>query len=260
MLLGYAVDLDGTGTGTPRGPGLASRVLIQRRFCGPSESGNGGYSSGLIARELGLDGPVEVTLRTPPPLDTELRTVRTPDGVEVRHGDVLVGEARAGAVDVPVPDPVSWDDAVRAAEAYPGHREHPYPTCFVCGPARAEGDGLRIFAGPVAGREIAASPWVPHASLAGDDGTTVRREYVWAALDCPSWFGFADFSTWEGRPLLGRLTADVRTLPRVGERLVASGWTLGRDGRKIHVASALHREDGELLGLAKAVWLTVLDG
>ena len=27
--------------------------------------------------------------------------------------------------------------------------EHPLPTCFVCGPARAKGDGLRIFAGPL---------------------------------------------------------------------------------------------------------------
>lgn len=234
-------------------------MLIQQRFCGPPRSGNGGYSSGLIALELGIDGPAEVTLRTPPPLDTGLEVDRTSEGVAVRHGEVLVGEARPGVVDVEPPEAVSWDDAVRAAEAYPGHHDHPYPTCFVCGPGRDEGDGLRIFAGPVEGREVAASPWIPDASLAGDDGVTVRPEYVWAALDCPGWFGFADFNTWEGRPLLGRLTADVRALPRVGDRLVASGWTLARDGRKIHVGSALRREDGELLGLAKATWILVED-
>jgi hypothetical protein len=28
--------------------------------------------------------------------------------------------------------------------------EHPLPMCFVCDPARAQGDGLRIVAGPLA--------------------------------------------------------------------------------------------------------------
>ena len=236
----------------------ARSITIESRFRGPPRSGNGGYVCGRLAALI--DGPARVRLRVPPPLDRPLVGRREGEEARLLDGDEVVATAIPGRPQLEVPRPPTLEQARRARERYAGQTGHVFPTCFVCGPARAEGDGLRIFAGPVAGREIAASPWVPHASLAGDDGTTVRREYVWAALDCPSWFGFADFSTWEGRPLLGRLTADVRTLPRVGERLVASGWTLGRDGRKIHVASALHREDGELLGLAKAVWLTVLDG
>ena len=42
-------------------------IIIQNRFCGPPDSGNGGYTSGLIAKEL--NNPVEITLRKPPPLD-----------------------------------------------------------------------------------------------------------------------------------------------------------------------------------------------
>ena len=53
---------------------------------------------------------------------------------------------------------------------YPGLGNHPFPTCFACGPDRAEGDGLRIFPGPVGGasgdRGYVASLWVPHAEHA----------------------------------------------------------------------------------------------
>ena len=47
-------------------------VMIPRRFNGPPDSGNGGYSCGVVAALL--DAPaVEVTLRAPPPLERELR-------------------------------------------------------------------------------------------------------------------------------------------------------------------------------------------
>ena len=39
------------------------------------------------------------------------------------------------------------DEAVAASATYPGFSAHPFPTCFVCGPERAEGDGLRLFPG-----------------------------------------------------------------------------------------------------------------
>ncbi|MBX6767155.1 MAG: hypothetical protein IRY90_08385, partial [Actinomadura rubrobrunea] len=47
-------------------------MIIQRRFQGPDGSGNGGYVAGLLAGHLSTD-TVTVTLRRPPPLDTELR-------------------------------------------------------------------------------------------------------------------------------------------------------------------------------------------
>ena len=40
----------------------------------------------------------------------------------------------------------------------------------MCGPDRAEGDGLRVFPGPVAGRGLWAAPWTPDPSVAGADG------------------------------------------------------------------------------------------
>lgn len=230
-------------------------MLIGARYCGPPNSGNGGYSSGLIATALGVDGPVQVTLRTPPPLDQELTSHRTADGVEVRDGDVLVGEARPADLDLEVVDPVPLSDAEAAATRFVSVHEHPYPTCFVCGPERAEGDGLRLLTGPVDGREVVAAPWTPHPSVA--DGDTVRPEVLWAALDCPSWFGFSAFEEHEGRPLLGRITARLDSLPRVGDPCVAVGWRIARDGRKVHTASAVFGADGRIHGRAASTWILV---
>src|SRR5262249_56421982 len=95
------------------GPGLAPG-----RFRGPPGRATGGYAAGRGASYR--DGPAEVTLRSPPPLDEELRVDRESDGrVIVRAGDRLVAEARP--VDLPpeAPAPVGFADAQAAARAHP---------------------------------------------------------------------------------------------------------------------------------------------
>jgi hypothetical protein len=76
-------------------------------------------------------------------------------------------------------------------------------------------------------------------------------------LDCPSWFGVSCFHAWEERPLLGRLAVEIVEPPAVGARCVCVGWLVRRDGRKHHAGSALFAEDGALLALGRATWLTV---
>ena len=58
---------------------LSATVVIDERFCGPRESANGGYASAMAAQWL--DGPAEVTLRTPPPLGQPLRVEENADGI-----------------------------------------------------------------------------------------------------------------------------------------------------------------------------------
>jgi hypothetical protein len=48
---------------------MTDSLVIPSRFCGPLDSGNGGYVCGRIAAYV--SGPVTVTLRRPPPLVTE---------------------------------------------------------------------------------------------------------------------------------------------------------------------------------------------
>lgn len=60
-------------------------ISVPRRYNGPLDSGNGGYCSGLVAGLV--EGPAEVSLRSPVPLDTPLE-VSVGDGGSARvvHG------------------------------------------------------------------------------------------------------------------------------------------------------------------------------
>jgi hypothetical protein len=211
---------------------------IDPRYNGPPGSGNGGYTCGLVAELVG--GPAEVTLRLPPPLGAPLWW----DGERLLDGEAVVAEGRPAEVDVEPPPPVPFDEAEAASRRYPGFERHAFPTCFVCGPEREDGDGLRIFAAPVDGRDVVAAPWVPHE---------VSKALVWAALDCPGAIAVG----WSGRGewLLGRMTGRVDGVPRIGERCVVTARPLGRDGRKGYAATAAYGEDGRLLGVARQVWI-----
>ena len=225
-------------------------ITIDARFRGPAESGNGGYTCGLLAAVAGE--PAEVPLRRPPPLDRPLRVERGDGRATLCDGPALVAEAVRAEVELEPPASVAFSVAEEASRHYLGFEEHAFPTCFVCGPERAPGDGLRIFAAAVPGQDVVAAPWVPAAELADADGA-VRREFVWAALDCPGAFavGFAG----RGELVLGRLAARLDRVPRAGERCVVVGWGLGEDGRKLSAGSALFGEDGALQGVARATWI-----
>ena len=227
-------------------------VMIACRFCGPPESGNGGYSAGLLAKVLG--GAVEVTLRKPPPLERELTVVTRAQHAELRDGTELIAEARSAELDLPCPKPPSFEGATLRARHYVGYERHHFPGCFVCGPARAPGDGLRIFPGSSAAGEPVAAPWVPEASVADETGQ-VPVEIAWAALDCIGYFAVAapDYPV----ALLGRMTGEVLGAFTAGTRYVVLGWALSREGRKLQAGTALFDEGGSLLARARQTWLTL---
>lgn len=229
-----------------------SEVAIPARFNGPPTSANGGYACGVLAR--GLASAV-VTLRAPPPLERPLALVPQEKGRRLLDGEQLIAQVEEGELELEVPAPVSFAEAEAASRRYPGFESHGFPTCFVCGPQRALGDGLRIFSGQVGDREVNAAPWQPDASLAGADGS-VAEQFVWAALDCPGAFALY-LGRVPGKMLLGRMQAQVLAPVRVGERYVVMGWPLGRDGRKQFAGTAVFTHDGELVAKARAVWFEV---
>jgi hypothetical protein len=202
-----------------------------------------------------VEGPAEVTLRAPPPLNQPLLARRQDDEVLLFAGDDVVASARSTMIDANVPRPVGFEDAHSASARYEWLEDHPYPTCFVCGPEREPGDGLRIFPGPVEGRSLHAAPWVPDPSLGDADGW-VRDEFVWAALDCPSGI-VTDHFDGVGLILLGRLAADIKRPLIVGAPHVITAWPIQRDGRKLSTGSAIYSADGELHAVARAVWIEV---
>lgn len=233
---------------------MSGQLFIDERFCGPPGSANGGYTCGLLAASI--DGPAEVTLRAPPPLDEPMIVERQGAGVTLRDSDgSLVAEARPSQVEVDPPRAITIDDAQRAASGYPWRGRHPYPTCFVCGPDRDPNDGLEIFPGPVDGEPMFAAPWTPEADLADDRGV-VADEFVWAALDCPSGIVTDQFGD-VGQILLGRLAADLMRPVIAEQPHIVEAWTVKRDARKLHTASALFSPEGELCACAKALWIEV---
>ena len=232
----------------------SERVIVNERFCGPPGSGNGGYVAGLIARRLGERA--EVALRRPTPLETPLALRAGCGGwlLEQEADRTLLASGRpleALVSQLPLPPSPGFARALAASAVAP---EHPFPHCFVCGPERGAGDGLRIFAGPLQrGRfEMVAAPWVPDASLC-EDGLHVDAPFLWSALDCPgAMVTMAD----QPRPvLLARMTAELTGRVRTGERCVVLGWRIARDGRKHHCGTALYGEDGTVRGASEQLWI-----
>ena len=226
---------------------LPDTVLIPERFNGPPTSGHGGYSCAMAAQFV--DGTAEVALRAPPPLGRELRVERDGDAVKLFDGDKLVAEAAPAEVDVGEPPRLSPENARAASRESTFRNEdtHPFPTCFACGPKRAPGDGLRIFAGP-AGNNVFGDVWTPVEK--GD-------EYVWAALDCPtSAPAFADGRGEAFGPfVLARLAVRIDGELTPGEEHVIVSWGIGGEEHKQQTAAALLAPDGTPIAVARALWI-----
>jgi hypothetical protein len=233
--------------------GRSDEVRILRRFRGPPTSGNGGYVAGIVAEWI--DGPAEVVLLAPIPLEVPLH--RRHDNGEVTLFDSERVYVRARLLDDPLavvaPGPPDEAEIEASAAAFPGPGGHPIPGCFVCGIDRGPEDGLCIFAGESPHRDVAAAEWRPEPEFAGEDGHVAER-FIWAALDCPSYFGLG-----EPRPLalLARMQAVIHRPIAVGERLRLLGWALEREGRKHHAATAIYDEADQVVALARALWIEV---
>ena len=143
--------------------------------------------------------------------------------------------------------------AVWASQHYVGFREHSFPDCFVCGPHRRRGDGMRIFPGLLDSGMVAA-PWIPADDLDGGDGK-VAVEFHWAALDCPGYF--AAIGDTPRTMLLGEMQAHVDRRVHVGEACMVLGWLIASEGRKHRCGTAIFDEDGELCARALATWIEV---
>lgn len=232
-------------------------VTIARRFCGPPRSGNGGYVCGRVAEAIA--GASAVRLKAPPPLEREMKLQQEGGVVRMLDGDIVIAEGRSAELALDVPPAPTRAQAEAAVGAFIGFKQHAFPGCFVCGPERAEGDGLRLFTGLVAGREdvphLVASPWVPDASLADASGQ-VATPFIWAALDCPGAFAVMP-EYGETTIVLGEIAARIDHPLSVGRRCVVAGWSLGNEGRKRYAGSAIYDAAGRAVAVARSTWIEV---
>jgi hypothetical protein len=160
------------------------------------------------------------------------------------------------SLELPLPEPVTFSEAELASRAYPGFHSHPFPHCFVCGTERERGDGLALYPGAVVGRPLVAAPWVPTADLCDARGR-VRKHFLWAALDCPAWFGYVAFAERVGPTLLGRITCQIVRAPQRDEACVVLGWHTGTEGRRIGCATAIFDVHGSCLAYSRSTWIAL---
>jgi hypothetical protein len=228
-------------------------ITIARRFAGPPESGNGGYTAGRLAASFGSQ-PVKVTLRKPPPLELPLALTRVEGGSHLTADGQLIAEASTGQFEHQPVAPVSKARAESVQAAYPGLFDHSFNGCFVCGPEREVGDGMRLCPGPISA-DRTACVWTPDESLADLHAARFAAlEFVWAALDCPG--GWT--SDLIARPLvLGRITGAVHRLPEIGRPVVVVGELYETDGRKTRTGTAAYDENNRLVGRAEQVWIEI---
>jgi hypothetical protein len=232
-----------------------TELTIPARYRGPDDRSNGGYLAGRMASYLDSPNGTVVTLHAPAPVGRPMRIEHETDGIHLYAGSTLTASARpSDPFDALVP-PVGFEVAELASAGYPGFSRHPAPDCFVCGPDRARGDGLRLFAGRLDdGTARTACPWVPDDSALDENTGHVPEEIVWAALDCPGGWT-VDL---EAQPrVLGRITARIRNVPKPGDHCVVMGRALGSDGHKTYAATTIYAPDGNILGQSLATWLTL---
>jgi hypothetical protein len=252
---------------------VSDDLIVPSRFCGPTSSGNGGWTAGALAAHVRHENPehrkdswpaISVSLRRPPPLDTPMVVTHGDGETLASYDGAVVARARLFEGDGPVTvEAVPADEAHAAMATYPGLASHPFPTCFSCGTGREVGDGLRIFPGRVsdqAGAVRTAATWTPDESLAEnwhlyvDDVRRASLAVTWAALDCiGAWAG--DLS--ERLMVLGSMTARVDALPVIGEEHVVMGLALGSEGRKTFTASTLYDAEGRVVARAEHIWIAV---
>lgn len=197
----------------------------------------------------------EVSLKAPPPIETPLEIAESDGEWTLSNGDRVIAVGHAAELDLDVPAPPDYEAAKAAEARYAGHDNHIFPSCFVCGPDRDEHDGLRLFAGRDGDREVAATHWHPEQDVAGEFGAVSAR-IVWAALDCPTYFGALVARDLEVA-VLGRLTAKLLRPVEIGRDHVVIGWPIDDEGRKFTGGSAIYTADGELCAYAKGVWVRI---
>jgi len=228
-------------------------VTIEAPFFGLPNTGHGGYTGGLLAERL--TGAVQVKFVNPPPLEVPLSLTHGEDTLTMRDGAGVIAEARKVDLDIDIPEAPTFEVAEASTATNRDLRPRPSPTCMTCGPERASGEGLRLFVGPVDGREIVAGAWTPHANFAAADGV-LRPRFIWAALDCPTYWAVLSANGNQGRLVTARLAVRMVGPMPAEEPVIVLAWPIAQRGRRLSVAgAAIVTPGGEALAVAEATWI-----
>lgn len=215
-------------------------MLVPARFSGAPDTAHGGYTCGVLASSVGpVAGSPVVSLLLPVPLERTMCLEVGTDQAVLLLGEQVVATMVASPEPVPAVPPVGRLEAERAAEGFAGLVGHPSPTCFACGPDRA--DGLRLSPGPV-GENAVACTWTP---------VETSPEVLWAALDCPAGWATDEPMT------LTRMAAVLPAVVRAGEPHVVVARQVARVGPAATTLTSIYGPGDVLVATATAQWAAV---
>lgn len=232
-------------------------LTIESTYCGPPSSAHGGVAVGRFSQLAG-NGPVEVRLMGPPPLDTPLSHRAEGEGTWVvsgPDGDLARVTKLVAPLDI-APFNRTSDDEVEAAsvaflEKIAASGGHGFPTCFACGTDRHDADALHQFGGEASDGQLVARFRV------GGQGT-IPDWLTLAGLDCPS--GHTVFALADDQPtvaVLGSMSCQVNEAASAGVDYQVRGRLASVEGRKFSSEVAMLDPDGTAVAEAVAVWIAV---
>ncbi|OUS12301.1 hypothetical protein A9Q89_06585 [Gammaproteobacteria bacterium 53_120_T64] len=245
-------------------------MSIDSLYNGPVNCGNGGYISGLLASFIA--GDAEIRINAAFPVETPLQVENSDDGIGVYLDDTLLGSARRIALALHIPTPPDLDSAQAASQRFDFIHSSSVQGCYVCSPARASDQGLRVFCGALdtvveagshneratlTGQNIVAALWRPAGSLCNDQGS-VDNIYIWSALDCPGAYAINVAEPDAGLQLLGTCSGSIKMPLSPNHDYIISSWKISpNSGRKRFMGVAIHNTAGELMACAKQIWIDV---
>lgn len=241
---------------------MTAGLQIDRRFQGPTGSGQGGWTAHRFVTAVGRS--LAVSIRAPIPLGTQLAVVhdstedepwRLVAGGERTDATIMTGSS-AAPIDVST-SPVSLGAAAAARQGFAGLvAEHPVPECFSCG---LGGDSMQVHAAPLDdGTGRYASDWTVPDWAVSPQG--VDEGVVWAALDCAAaWY----VCTSQGERTAFTVQYQVEMLAELtpGESYALVSWPGDApdhwEGRKRRAASVAFAADGRCVAKSTSLWVAV---
>lgn len=219
----------------------ASTVTIHDRFRGPDGIANGGY----LAGRFGGVGPTRVILHHPARVNRPLQTIPTRDGLRLLDGATQIMSTEPCSIPYPIESIPSSMEIGSLPD--PDLETHPFPGCFVCGPANER--GLRIVFKRTDGG--VAANFTIGAPGPDDPAAHVR---IAGALDCSS--GWAAYSPGEAG-VLGTFEFAVLMDPDPDDQLTVVAEARQRTGRKRLARSSVFDSRGSIVGSASSTWIDI---
>ncbi|MDY6857699.1 MAG: hypothetical protein SWO11_24000 [Thermodesulfobacteriota bacterium] len=189
-------------------------------------------------------------LKSPPPLETDLRLIIDKEGfMELSVQDLVIASGVPVSFNINYPSPVGYENALQATNFSP-LRTITENTCFGCG---ARPDGMQLYSDILNSYKpdkIVASK-VEITDEFVDDSGNIKNKIFWTSLDCPGAHAYMFFDPFPF-VVLGRMAVHKLKPTHSNQEYYVVAWQIAeKEKRKYYTSTALHSADDELYAFTK---------